>query len=746
MCMGTNQLVHGAVYNCLGVWAVENRNPFAAFAAASIFCTATWLVVKLDIYASTRKLILAGSLFMVPPMLETIATFLLVFDNMPEGVVVAAQTMQNFVFVFHVVWVAFMMWLCKAEQCNSVAMPVNFRSVTYLDVYGDLLNRDEDDVPLHILESVAMEEQAVAGHSAQAAEDAKGAFGPARGPGQESLVGRLGESSEKMLASLREECRQTSAQLVSLIQRWDSPTARAMLGPDTRVTVTKLRARIESAEVESRNGAASQPGSDIAPLFEGKVWLRFEWQGAAAFYYCCETDESQFTKPEDVGHISDILIMAEVVRVLEAKVQLCRQSAGQQDRSHTRTGLHVRQHIADALGSSSSSHIAGALGVSRKTHVTSNSSVLSGSFLDLMDRERSPHESGPIALDGSSASLQLVQSDRQRMDETSHFGAAANAAPTFSPPVLAAPQGRKSMLDINALARKNQPPGQVPYRTFCQASLVYLAVWVFSAGWNLCDGGIKLMPRPDAPNETQLELVFDSHWPHSFFKPTGLACHPAAGGAVFIASKYAVHELSPSGKLQPALADCLAGEPDFHAAGIQDISIDCPSALSGARGNCTALLLGTSGERALRCNLAGGQIAGALLLPRDNGWRALAASSGTGFWALGQGEIVELGPQDGGNGVGVQLVPRSSISIGAVTSNTKLHVVAEGEANGGAVVALESDGALRVWPQHGGGPLLRALPGAGFGSWTGMCSTAGSLYLITEGRIPGVWRLPYFHP
>lgn len=87
---------------------------------------------------------------------------------------------------------------------------------------------------------------------------------------------------------------------------------RSMLGPETCDTVAKLRARIESAEFESRDGASTQQGSAYsAPPFEGKVWLRFEWEGAAAFYYCCETEESQFTKPEDAGHISDILIMTE---------------------------------------------------------------------------------------------------------------------------------------------------------------------------------------------------------------------------------------------------------------------------------------------------------------------------------------------------------------------------------------------------------------------------------------------------
>jgi len=59
-------------------------------------------------------------------------------------------------------------------------------------------------------------------------------------------------------------------------------------------------------------------------------------------------------------------------------------------------------------------------------------------------------------------------------------------------------------------------------------------------------------------------------------------------------------------------------------------------------------------------------------------------------------------------------------------------VLSEGDSRG-AVLTLSEEGTLRAWPLGGGGPVTQKISRARGARWTGICSTAGSLYLASEG-------------
>ncbi|CAE8638639.1 unnamed protein product, partial [Polarella glacialis] len=134
--------------------------------------------------------------------------------------------------------------------------------------------------------------------------------------------------------------------------------------------------------------------------------------------------------------------------------------------------------------------------------------------------------------------------------------------------------------------------------------------------------------EPDPP-----KAAFQGSWPHSFFVPKGLACHPALGeGIALVAEAHAVYELRlPRGDgleteeatLRPTLEGCLEEAPHFVAAGIRGIAIECAGEVDVA---CSVVLLGAQGHAALRCPLTGSSGVATLWTLFGGPWRELSAS------------------------------------------------------------------------------------------------------------------------
>jgi len=145
----------------------------------------------------------------------------------------------------------------------------------------------------------------------------------------------------------------------------------------------------------------------------------------------------------------------------------------------------------------------------------------------------------------------------------------------------------------------------------------------------------------------------------------------------------------------------------------------------------------------LRCPLGEDEVAGeTLFLPRHSHWRSVAAGASSTLWALGREGLLELTRSQ--RAFTDQMVPHSKILDAATVNAMKLHVLAEGELNSGAVVALDAEGNLRAWPLQGGGAVVETLPREGLASWAGLCSTNNSYYIVTDGHESSpaaLWRL-----
>lgn len=369
----------------------------------------------------------------------------------------------------------------------------------------------------------------------------------------------------------------------------------------------------------------------------------------------------------------------------------------------------------------------------------------------------------------------------------------AEASATFYPeaPEAEFTSGERSQPDSS-----RPPPGDLPWRTFYQGSMVVVGIWAIGTVWSSAQVylgfhiPIRPVPGPGLQSwvhsrALELELVSDRRWPHTFFNPKGLGCHSTLGpGRIFVAEAHALHEMqliagegrsASHASWQPALQQCLEQVPDFVANGIRGVSIHCPEGkpmkdnwtLQDADGHCSAVLLGALGQSLLSCQLQGSANASAskVVVSHLYGgpWAAVAAISKTEsppssramgiFWAQGQATLVQLGSQalraaglqqDGADG---PLVPLLEVSSQAQTIPTTPilevdHMVALSDGSG--VLTLTPEGLqLRSlgWPQqlHE----LRLPQGSG-ARWAGLCSPGGRELLLVGRRARGedyaLWR------
>lgn len=190
--------------------------------------------------------------------------------------------------------------------------------------------------------------------------------------------------------------------------------------------------------------------------------------------------------------------------------------------------------------------------------------------------------------------------------------------------------------------RSQRPPGEMPWRTFCNGSLFIMLVWVIGFTWSALRVLDRKIDHPvGAPllvGTADFRPVFGGPWPHAFFAPAGLAC--GANGSHLLMESFGVHVLSTvsAGSEQalwrPALARCLAQEPEFQAAGLRSLALLCAAGSPGALGAdaaaspaaCSAVLLATDGTAALRCEGRGAESVASWLVLHGGPWRALAVT------------------------------------------------------------------------------------------------------------------------
>lgn len=261
---------------------------------------------------------------------------------------------------------------------------------------------------------------------------------------------------------------------------------------------------------------------------------------------------------------------------------------------------------------------------------------------------------------------------------------------------------------------------------------------------------------------------------------------PSSPPTLLVAERYAVHELQldASGRVvgspQKVYTKCLADAPSFHGRGIADVSVACSrgalaeddvAGARDARAACELVLLGVGGREALRCHddhaartgvdrrfsLQGGPWhalsglgAAARLLTAPSGQRHFEE-----LWALKAGEALALlRSSDPPLGRGtLPLAPALDIADAAARGLSILHVFVNVSAGSDRTWMLALG--RRPFRATNVGWHLSAIPlsgerasywqswtvptpnGADAVDWTGICVVKDSIYLSGLLRIPG---------
>jgi hypothetical protein len=336
----------------------------------------------------------------------------------------------------------------------------------------------------------------------------------------------------------------------------------------------------------------------------------------------------------------------------------------------------------------------------------------------------------------------------------------------------------------------SQRPGHVPWRIFCSATSLIIVLWWASGVLVLLQSlGIKtfkvapILKAPEGGTHSEklhasllqtISRISDGErlatkWPQRRIDPHGLACSDEADGTLVLSTRF--------GLLSAQLDKKDARRVDFHSApvcddiegeSLQDVALTCKLGQAGktrARDDCHALVLHRQGQRLSACPLseAGNARAGnASALPRTaslaHAW--LGAPKG----GAKQEEVTSLTAghclqQETGSGNPCAYVQTSG---GRIAELQKGLASAEEAGDWFPTRIMRSDapgGALHLIGDRHLGILQRDSQnlevldpdsGASLGLWTmpkekrwaAMCSMGNSLYVVTQGRSPELWRFP----
>lgn len=703
MTMGTNQLLQAVCYFCLGILIAENNSPAPAFACVIILCCAAWLIIRLDLYIPHCRLVFAAGMIFCAPLL-TLTAVTLIDTDLPKQARQVGELLIPLAYSVHLGWLVFMLVTSRANHYGPVALPANYRTVLYLDVFGWFQPSKSPQLNRRSISGAGNTDQTPT--SAEEHQPAANVESPSM-PSAESHSPVAQQSASTLRTSLCQRCLQLKVEIETELRAWGNHRVLCFFdSQDVILEEVEDMRFLWDQTVRDLDIAMSDAASEAHEATVGwqNLWLRLEWDPSGSpveFFYKVETAESKWTQPQDSGdHISDI-------RSLGQRLDMF---------------AHNVQALADSRGDSSSP----AAGESRERASSTEmlSSALSGAQGIAQSLPQQTSDEGVNARDEAS----IHSAPRYRMAE----------APFF-------PHQRS-----NAELRSRRPPGQIPWNTFLQGSLLLIAVWSIGTLWTV----VSVIFQSEiilVPSETPAFVrIVDGPWPSAYYKPVGMACSPALGELALIVGKFSVHIIGLDGErehhMAPALTECLAASPDFHAAGISDVSLNC-SAANSPSPTCAAWLLSSSGKRALKCDFvmsndayAGAgdmQIAGWKEFDLHGGpWRSIAFSRGGQLISMEKGRLVQM--RMGLNNRS-EFLPHRQLPHVMPHDTFQFHVLPSSKT-----IALGPHGHLSAWDSAGE---RIAVWHKGLHSWMGTCASARSVFALSshfgsvklwEMHLPGV--------
>jgi len=721
MALGTNQFLQQLGYTCLIGFVSENGSVLPGMCSVLIFSVCAALLVRLDLYVSSYSLILALVLNTLPPFITGVCLILHSLQNTYLNLL--GDTLVPIPVFLHIMWLLVLLLWAQGKTINGIALPTTFRAVLYLDVFGWLSSRRQEEISWTRQQThrSVEEEQEAAGTGATASfrlsvvreeeplhsENVRVPFLP--NPGAEE--GRRG-----LKTSLARLCRELKAELHRDLCYFEQDGLSSLMSDYDKEEVKAMRRLMERLDGKLQE-AAPEPT---------EVWLKLEWNTAGhgmAFYRRVDSEDTSivWTEPPAPAKILEMHEVRQRIGALEAKVQMLASQFPAREEEDS---------IASVASSSSCS-----VAPEHSRPVGSASSTTSGEVDSLWHGAPDLEAGGPSSAQetrfgGSDGAVQLTESEvRQRS-----FRPNEAAAGGFHPHRAPESRGERD---------RHKEPGRLPWSTVQQGSLVLIAAWCAGFVWTvlrLLTDVVDILKPPRPVPHPELDLVFAGPWPQ-FFEPEGMSCQMDGSEPMFwLAEKYTVHQLvvnqSWTVHTSPQEAACLSQAPEFHSSGLRGISLRCANV--ARKEACLPMLVGADGT-ILLCDHAMQR----LYLHGDVSHVA-ASGDASGLWAK-RSKDLSAGPAlyrplDSGNLSVVEYVSTVELGQQPVARNQHMMDMLED----GGLLALSDLGVLHAWRPVANSALW--LPSGGVFNlpelglrWRGLCTVGRTAFLL--GKSPAAGRV-----
>mmetsp|Transcript_31670 Transcript_31670/g.104967 ORF Transcript_31670/g.104967 Transcript_31670/m.104967 type:complete len:995 (-) Transcript_31670:42-3026(-) len=690
MAMGCNQFLSAMSYYCLIMFVGENHVTWPALCCTLAFAGCAYLLARLDLYVPRHVLRRAGIMMAVPPFMA-FANIIIDKANSPYWLRRITDALVPITFGFHCYWIYFIIQMARAEVDEDMSLPVKFRSVLFLDVYGwvrsSMSRRRRDEAAAEL----------------------------PRTPRPEVKTSLAIWCHEKLVKLDKELCL------------WEGPDILDTLASQQAALYYQCRTCFNRVAAELTDSLQGSSESDVLgrEVLEDttEVWLKLHHEQSGrvkVFYQRPRGGEPTLRVPSDAA-ISDLEQLCADIAAFEEKVgKLLRLLAGRRPPSAPAAPMPTESFPAPAMAASAAA--------------LPSSGVVAPHLEEVGNAAQETRFGGREAVELSAAPRLL--------------GAGASAGATFAPQA-----DEQGVPDRSSEQRPpGQFPwmlflqGSIFLMCVWGMGFVWCVVeWSFGVDISLDPIGCAWHSL-EVKSARGPERIFSSALPHPHFAPKGLACHPDTGATFFVHERFGVSSVQLAGETShwkgAVFQQCLSEAADFQDGGIRSLSLECDRPPSG--GGCHAVFLGAQGRSVLRCPVEGGprSSSGRLNTSAVYGgpWRALASGSGTGgaAWAIreGSGSLMEMQPRVG---AASELLPRLQLSATGAANVTALHALGASVA----VLGLESGGRLHAWflqtARHSSWQLPKAT------KWVGLCSAKGQLFFAgveraREGPRFSIWQ------
>lgn len=146
MALGVNQILQGLTYYAIVHTLVENRSPSCGYALLVIFQAAALAVAVLDISGLRRRALLAvQAVGTLPATLAALAVHSA--ERNESGVLDPGEIYYTSpaMFFLQACWLELLLWVAQPSK-DDAALPRRFRTVLFLDVFGDGVDPTEAEI------------------------------------------------------------------------------------------------------------------------------------------------------------------------------------------------------------------------------------------------------------------------------------------------------------------------------------------------------------------------------------------------------------------------------------------------------------------------------------------------------------------------------------------------------------------------------------------------------------------------